>query len=424
VDDRTGLPVVGMVGAGQLARMTHQAAIALGQSLRILAESADDGAALVAADVVVGDYRSLATLREFAAGCDVLTWDHEHVPGEHIAALAADGINVQPAAEPLRFAQDKAAMRARLGELGLPGPRWQLLEGEQRADQLAEFGAEVGWPVVLKAARGGYDGRGVWLVRSPAEAAGPLAAQPSVLVEERVEIVRELAVDVARSPWGQAAVWPVVETVQRDGICVEVVAPAPNLPAELADEAQRIGLQIATALDVTGVLAVELFEVAGRPAHSAHSASSASSESGGHGGRLLVNELAMRPHNSAHWTIEGARTSQFEQHLRAVLDYPLGSTTLTAPVVVMANLLGGPDDVHPSGIDERVHHAMARWPDVKVHLYGKAWRPGRKVGHVTALGHDLGEVRGRARAAAAYLTHGDRAADRHAAQREDGGAHA
>jgi 5-(carboxyamino)imidazole ribonucleotide synthase len=142
-------------------------------------------------------------------------------------------------------------------------------------------------------------------------------------------------------------------------------------------------------LGVVGVLAVELFEDAQ--------------------GELLVNELAMRPHNSAHWTIEGARTSQFEQHLRAVLDYPLGSTELAAPYVVMVNLLGPSDEVEPKGIDERVHHFMARWPDVKLHLYGKAVRPGRKIGHVTALGTDLARTRARAAAAAAYLTEGDSA---------------
>jgi len=384
VDSRTGLPVVGMVGAGQLARMTHQAAISLGQSLRILAASAEDGAALVAPDVVVGDHRSLADLRAFAAGCDVVTWDHEHVPNEHIAALAADGVAVRPGPEALRFAQDKAAMRRRLTELGVPCPRWAPIGS---AADLESFAMSVGWPVVLKAARGGYDGKGVWLIESAAQAADVLASGTPLLAEEKVPIARELAADLARSPFGQAAVWPVVETVQRDGICVEVIAPAPGLSDETADEAQLIALRIADALGVTGVLAVELFLTTD--------------------GRLLVNELAMRPHNSAHWTIEGSRTSQFEQHLRAVLDYPLGATTRTAPVVVMANLLGGPDGVVPKGIDERVHHCMARWPDVRIHLYGKGFRPGRKVGHVTALGPSLDDVCERARAAADYLANGD-----------------
>jgi 5-(carboxyamino)imidazole ribonucleotide synthase len=383
VDGRTGLPVVGMVGAGQLARMTHQAVIALGQSLRVLAESPDDGTALVAADVVLGDYRSLADLRAFARGSDVLTFDHEHVPNEHLQALVADGVNVQPGPDALRFAQDKLAMRERLSAMGVPCPRWAPVTS---ADDLAAFGDEVGWPVVLKAATGGYDGKGVWMVESLAAAADVLGSGTRLLVEERVPIVRELAAVVARSPFGQGAAWPVVETVQRDGICVQVIAPAQDLDDELAEHAQDLALRVGAQLGVTGVLAVELFQTA----------------SG-----LLVNELAMRPHNSAHWTIEGARTSQFEQHARAVLDYPLGSTRPTAPVTVMANLLGGPDGVRPAGIDERVHHFMAHWPDVKLHLYGKAWRPGRKVGHVTALGDDVDEVRARATAAADYLMNGD-----------------
>jgi 5-(carboxyamino)imidazole ribonucleotide synthase len=385
VDARTGLPVVGMVGAGQLARMTHQAAIPLGQSLRILADSAQDGAAVVASDVMIGDYRSLADLRAFAVGCDVLTWDHEHVPNEHIAALAAEGVVVRPGAEALLYAQDKAQMRRRLTEMGVPCPRWAPITS---VAELASFGAEVGWPVIVKAVRGGYDGKGVWVIESAAAAEELLASGTELLVEEKVALRRELAADVARSPWGQGAVWPVVETVQADGVCVEVIAPAPGLPGERAEQAQELALRIADELGVVGVLAVELFET--------------------ETGELLVNELAMRPHNSAHWTIEGSRTSQFEQHLRAVLDYPLGSTEQTAPVVVMANLLGGPEDVEPKGIDERVHHCFAHWPDVKIHLYGKGFRPGRKVGHVTALGEDLEHVRARARAAADYLSNGDR----------------
>jgi 5-(carboxyamino)imidazole ribonucleotide synthase len=383
VDERTGLPVVGMVGAGQLARMTHQAAIALGQSVRLLAESPEDGAALVAADVVVGDYRSLSDLRAFAAGCDAMTFDHEHVPNAHVTALEEDGRQVHPGAAALRFAQDKQAMRERLGALRVPCPRWAPVAS---AGDLTAFAAAVGWPVVLKAATGGYDGRGVWTVHGVDEAAGVLASGTRLIVEERVPIVRELAALVARSPFGQGAAWPVVETVQRDGICVEVLAPAPGLDDDLAAEAEALALRTAAELGVTGVLAVELFQTADG---------------------LLVNELAMRPHNSGHWTIEGAQTSQFEQHLRAVLDYPLGSTAPVAPAAVMVNLLGGPADVEPPALDERVHHFMARWPEVKLHLYGKSMRPGRKVGHVTAVGADLAEIRARAQAAARYLMHGD-----------------
>ncbi|MEV0713601.1 5-(carboxyamino)imidazole ribonucleotide synthase [Asanoa sp. NPDC050611] len=380
MDSRTGLPVVGMVGAGQLARMTHQAAIALGQSLRVLAAHPDDGAALVAADVQIGEHTDLAALRTFAKSCDVVTFDHEHVPEAHIRALAAEGVKVFPSADALVFAQDKRRMRERLSALGAPVPRWQPVA---TADDLAGFGAQAGWPVVLKAVRGGYDGRGVWVVDSPAAAAEVLASGTELIAEELVPLRRELAVQVARSPFGQVAAYPVVETVQRDGINVEVLAPAPLLPEDLAVEAQKLAIDLATALGVVGLLAVELFET---PAG------------------LIVNELAMRPHNSGHWTIEGARTSQFEQHLRAVLDYPLGDTALTAPVVVSANVLGGP----PGGmsVDERMHHLFAEDPGARVHLYGKQTRPGRKIGHVTVLGDDLASLRARAARAAWWLREG------------------
>lgn len=389
MDSRTGLPVVGMVGGGQLARMTHQAAIALGQSLHVLALAPDDGAALVAADVQYGDHTDLAALRTFAKGCDVVTFDHEHVPNEHIRTLAAEGAKLYPPADALRYAQDKRAMRERLTELGAPVPVWRPV-GEP--DDLVAFGAEVGWPVVLKAARGGYDGRGVWMVTDAAQAAELattlLAGGTELIVEERVPLRRELAVQVARSPFGQVAAYPVVETVQVDGICVEVLAPAPDLPEELALAAQQLAIDLATSLGVVGLLAVELFEVA-----------DASGQPG-----IVVNELAMRPHNSGHWTIEGSRTSQFEQHLRAVLDYPMGDTSLAAPVVVMANVLGG----EPGGIsiDERLHHLFAAEPGAKVHLYGKQVRPGRKIGHVTVLGDDLADVRARAVRAARWLREG------------------
>ncbi|MFI6779826.1 5-(carboxyamino)imidazole ribonucleotide synthase [Micromonospora sp. NPDC050276] len=389
MDSRTGLPVVGMVGGGQLARMTHQAAIALGQSLRVLATAPDDGAALVAADVQYGDHTDLAALRTFAKGCDVVTFDHEHVPSEHIRTLAAEGVTLYPPADALLFAQDKQVMRERLTELGAPNPVWRPI-GEP-AD-LVGFGEQVGWPVVLKAARGGYDGRGVWMVDDAAQASELattlLAGGTRLIVEERVPLRRELAVQVARSPFGQVAAYPVVETVQRDGINVEVLAPAPGLDEELAVAAQQLAIDLATALGVIGLLAVELFEIrddAGRPA-------------------IIVNELAMRPHNSGHWTIEGARTSQFEQHLRAVLDYPMGDTALAAPVVVSANVLGG----EPGGIsiDERLHHLFAAEPGAKVHLYGKQVRPGRKIGHVTVLGDDLDDLRARAARAARWLREG------------------
>jgi 5-(carboxyamino)imidazole ribonucleotide synthase len=371
-----------MVGGGQLARMTHQAAIAIGQSLRVLAVSPDDPAPQVAPNVDIGSHTDLAALRAFAAHCDVITFDHEHVPGEHVKALIADGVTVHPGPDALVHAQDKLVMRERLAAMGVPVPPYAPVTDP---DDIVRFGDEHGWPCVLKAARGGYDGRGVWMPAT-ADAARPLVVEllahgTSLLVEQRVDMLRELAALVARSPFGQGAAWPVVETVQSGGICVEVLAPAPGLSEAVADQAQQLALRIAAELGVVGVLAVELFETS----------------SG-----LLVNELAMRPHNSGHWTIDGAVTSQFEQHVRAVLDYPLGSTDPVAPVSVMANVLGA-DEPPTMGVDERLHHLFARFGEVKVHLYGKTERPGRKVGHVTVSGAELAPVRRIAALAAHWL---------------------
>jgi 5-(carboxyamino)imidazole ribonucleotide synthase len=380
-----------MVGGGQLARMTHQAAIRLGQSLAVLAESPGDAAALVCRDVQFGPPDDLAALRRFAAGCDVLTFDHEHVPGDLLRTLTTEGVTVHPGPDALQYAQDKALMRTRLAGAGVPVPAFRVLSAEESAMVIPEFAAEHGWPVVVKTARGGYDGRGVWVVDS-GSAAPELPAGTPVVLEAFAPLRRELAAVVARSPFGQAAAWPVVQTVQRDGICVEVLAPAPGLHRVQAAAAESLALRIAGELGVVGVLAVELFEVP---------ASDAAPDG------LMVNELAMRPHNSAHWTIDGSVTSQFEQHLRAVLDYPLGRTDALAPLTVMANVLGGDDPAGEEvGMDERVHHLAARFPEIKVHLYGKGFRPGRKLGHVTVLGEDLTALRRRARLAADWLGSG------------------
>ena len=382
MDLRTRTPVVGMVGAGQLARMTHQAAVALGQSLRVLAAAPDEPAALVSPNVTLGAHTDVAVLRAFAAGCDAVTFDHEHVPTEHLRALVADGFIVRPGPDALVHAQDKLVMRHRLAELGVPAPPFSAVTAV--ADVL-RFGAEHGWPCILKTTRGGYDGRGVWRLTTPTEAQRIvpelLTSGASLLVEQFVAMRRELVALVARSPFGQGAAWPIVQSVQRDGICVQVLAPAPGLDPELAENAETLALQVAGELGVVGVLAVELFETCDG---------------------LLVNELAMRPHNGGHWTIEGAVTSQFEQHLRAVLDYPLGSTAALAPVTVMANVLGAAT-APAMGLDERLHHLMARFPKARVHLYGKAERPRRKIGHVTILGEELAPVRRDAELAAQWL---------------------
>ena len=376
------VPVVGMVGAGQLARMTSPAAIELGIGLRVLAAAADESAAQVTA-AVLGDYRQRDDLLAFAAGCDVVTFDHEHVPRQLVEAMEAAGHTVRPASAALRYTQDKRAMRDRVTALGYRCPQFVPVAG---LDDVTAFAATVGWPVVLKAVTGGYDGRGVWVCADQGDARQVLTHGLDLIAEEHVQFDRELAIMVARSPAGQGAAYPVVQTVQRDGICREVLAPAPGLAPGLAAQAQELGLALARDLGVSGLLAVELFETADG---------------------LLVNELAMRPHNSGHWTIEGAVTSQFEQHLRAVLDLPLGAPSLASRWSVMVNVLGGGDP----DLQGRLTHVMAADPGVKIHLYGKPVSPGRKVGHVTVLGRDLDRVRDRARRAASYLASGSEEAE-------------
>ena len=389
-----------MVGGGQLARMTHQAAIALGQNLRVLASAADEPAAQVTPNVVVGSHTDLEDLRRVAAGADVLTFDHEHVPTELLDKLVTEGVNVAPPPQALVHAQDKLVMRQRLQALGARVPRYVGIDKVDDLSVIPAFAERVDAPMVVKAVRGGYDGRGVRMARDVAHARELaqeyLADGVPVLVEERVQLRRELSALVARSPFGQGAAWPVVETVQRDGICVQVIAPAPELPEEVAAAAQQLALRLANELGVVGVLAVELFETAN-----------------GSAGELLVNELAMRPHNSGHWTMDGSRTSQFEQHLRAVLDYPLGDTHAIVPVTVMANVLGAAEQQAPPtmSLDARLHHLFARMPDARVHLYGKAERPGRKIGHINFLGTaadlaDPSALRERAQRAAHWLSHG------------------
>jgi 5-(carboxyamino)imidazole ribonucleotide synthase len=376
------MPVVGMVGGGQLARMTAAAAVGLGVTFRVLSESESESAALVTHDVTVGSHLSLPDVVAFAAECDVITFDHEHVPAPILAELESAGTLVRPGGGALRYTQDKLAMREALHALGVPCPRFAAVSS--LADVEAFTGGRL--PVVLKAVSGGYDGKGVWVCTSAAEVEDVIAHGISLLAEEFVPFRRELAALVARSPSGQGAAYPVVQTVQVDGICREVIAPAPGLSPDVAVAAEALALRIAAELGVTGLLAVELFET--------------------REGGLLVNELAMRPHNSGHWTIEGARTSQFEQHLRAVLDLPLGACSPPdGSFTIMANLLGGTDP----DIFDRYIHVMAADPSVKVHFYGKEVRAGRKIGHVTIVGgpeDDVADVRDRARRAASYLRWG------------------
>lgn len=377
-DQRPLAPTVAVIGGGQLARMMAEPAAALGIPLRLLAEAPDVSAAQVIPDQQVGDHRNLADLERITQGCAVVTFDHEHVPTEHLQTLERAGVACRPGPEALVHAQDKGVMRERLAALEVPCPRNALVTTPAEV-------ASFGFPAVLKTTRGGYDGKGVWVVRSEADCAEAFAAAASsgvrILAEELVDFRRELSALVARSPSGQAAVWPVVASTQRDGICHEVIAPAPDLSEELATQAQGIALRIAGELDVVGVLAVELFET--------------------NDGRILVNELAMRPHNTGHWTQDGSVTSQFENHLRAVLDLPLGSPAPREKWTVMVNILGGPHDA--GRLYDGYPHAMARDPHLRVHLYGKEMRPGRKVGHVNTYGDDLEDCLERARHAAAWF---------------------
>lgn len=365
--------VVGVIGGGQLARMMIAPAVELGLELRVLADAPHSPAALVA--TALGDHRDAEAVLAFAAGVDVVTFDHEHVPPAVLARLAEAGVPVRPGAPALGLAQDKIVMRERLSALGAPVPDWAVVSD---AASLAAFLEVHGGVAVVKTPTGGYDGKGVRVVRA-ADAADDWFAHGPLLAEELVAFRRELAQLVARRPSGEVVAWPLVETLQRDGVCAEVTAPAPD-SATLQDAARELAVAIAEGIDVTGVLAVELFET----------------DEGG----LLVNELAMRPHNSGHWTMDGAVTGQFEQHLRAVLDLPLGDPSPRSTWSVMVNVLGGPPGAE---LPDRYPAALAAEPGVKFHAYGKESRPGRKVGHVTATGSDLDDVRTRARAAAGFF---------------------
>lgn len=373
-------PTVGVIGGGQLARMMIPPAVALGIELRVFAETPDGSASLVT--TTVGDYRDTAAVVAFAEGVDAITFDHEHVPQAVLAAILEIGVAVRPGPHALLFAQDKLAMRQRLTELAVPVPRWSAVASVAELD---EFMADNGGAAVVKTPSGGYDGKGVLVVRDAREAAGwferaAAVGDGALLAEELVGFQRELSQVLARRPSGEIMLWPIVESIQREGVCIETIAPAPDSGGILAGVAADIAMTIAEQLDVTGVLAVELFHTTDE--------------------RLLVNELAMRPHNSGHWTIDGSITSQFEQHLRAVLDLPLGGTGCRDPWSVMVNVLGGPAS---STVPARYGSAFADQPAVKFHSYGKESRPGRKVGHVTAGGDDLEETVFRARAAAAFL---------------------
>jgi 5-(carboxyamino)imidazole ribonucleotide synthase len=375
---------VGVIGGGQLARMMTPPAINLGLELKVLAEA--DNSSAVMATTMVGDYTQYEVVAEFAKTVDVITFDHEHVPLEVLRRLEEAGVSVQPPSRALAFAQNKLEMRARLSALGLPMPIWAAISS---AAELQEFLNDNGGVCILKTPIGGYDGKGVRVIKSVEDAADWLepallgSVGGSLLAEEKVNFVRELAQLSARRPSGEFATWPLVQTVQANGVCSEVLSPAPGADQSTLERAAEIARGVAEGLGVTGVLAVELFETPN--------------------GRLLINELAMRPHNSGHFSIEGSTTSQFEQHLRAVLDLPLGSTAPTQSHSVMVNLLGV-DDKHD--FVSSYEQVLAQHPSANVHTYGKAPRAGRKMGHVTVVGQDSADVLAEARATAQALLQG------------------
>ena len=383
------MPIIAVIGDGQLARMMHTEAIELGLAPRVLASTEDASAAQVFGDVRIGDYTDLDDLKAVVDGAAAATFDHEHVPNEYLDQLIAAGVSVQPQPQALIFAQDKLEQRRKMKEIGAPVPEFAPIES---AEDAGAFFDTVDGEMCLKATRGGYDGHGVWFPGSREEAetlvADLLDKGTPLYAERKVDFDRELSAMVARTPSGEVRAWPVVESRQRDGICVEAIAPAPGMSEETAAYCRELATTIATELDVTGVLAVELFAK---------------------DGQITVNELAMRPHNTGHWTQNGCVTSQFEQHLRAVLDWPLGSVETTAPYTVMVNTLGA--ETEPAEpMEERVKEVMRQYPDAKVHLYGKGHRPGRKMGHVNVSGTDLGTVLERAKAAADIIVGGTSAA--------------
>jgi 5-(carboxyamino)imidazole ribonucleotide synthase len=348
-------PTVGIIGAGQLARMTVAPATALGINLLLFAQDKDDSAAQISQHVV-GDFRDLTQLLEFAKQCDLVTFEHELVPLSVIKGLEAAGVKVFPSSNSFQYSQDKAAMRAKLASY--PSPKWRIIEDEGQA---------FNFPFMAKKISGGYDGRGVWKVKNLDDLEELLAEHSQLLIEELIAFDCEIAVMVARSEHGQATSWAPTQTVQKDGICTLTITPAPTISTEIAEKAQHLALSIASEIALVGVMAVEMFIK---------------------GDEIFINELAMRPHNSGHWTIEGSRTSQFEQHLRAILDLPLGDPTMTAPYAVMGNILGG----DKTDMYRPYLHLMARNPELKFHQYKKEVRKGRKIGHVTVIGENLLEL--------------------------------
>jgi 5-(carboxyamino)imidazole ribonucleotide synthase len=350
---------IGILGGGQLARMTIEAANRLNFKVAIVEAQEDSPAGQIAAFEIVGKWNDPAVLESLIQTCDVITLENEFVDSEVLHWLEAQGLPVYPSALTLRLVQDKALQKQTLRGAGLPVPPFAKIE---TAADIESFAGEHGWPLILKARRNGYDGKGNWKLTGPAdiEIGMEKLGRQGLMVEAFINYRKELAIMVARRPGGETALYPLVETVQRNHICHTVTAPA-LVPLSAADKAIEIARKAIEAIQGVGVFGVEMF-LTGE-------------------GEVLINELAPRPHNSGHYTIEACPSSQFDNLLRAILDLPLGSTRLIAPAA-MVNLLG---ETARTGGPDGLSESLAV-PGVQVHLYGKAAsRPGRKMGHVTAL---------------------------------------
>ncbi len=371
---------VGILGGGQLAQMLIQAAMSLGIDTAIYERAPDSPASRLTHVNGVGAWDDLSALVRFAEQCDLLTLENEFIYAESLAALEARGFKVYPTSKTLATVQDKLLQKQAYESAGLPVPRFASVDSP---DDVLRFGQAHGWPLVLKARYGGYDGYGNATIDSPSDIAKAWdrLAKPErrLMVEAWVAFTMELAVVVLRGHDGDVRTYPVVETIQQNHICHVVRAPA-AIPDAARENAARLAVQAVEALDGVGVFGVELFLLADD--------------------RVLLNETAPRPHNSGHYTIEGCVTSQFENHLRAVLGLPLGSTELVAPAAVMVNVLGRRDGIAAL---ENLRAAL-EVTGAHVHLYGKREvRRGRKMGHVTALGQTVAQAESIARQAADAL---------------------
>jgi len=371
---------IGILGGGQLGRMLALAAREMGYRIAVLDPDEHCPAASVADRLVVGTYDDLEAARKLADGCAVVTYELEHVSAPLVSAIDDGVVAMRPGPYPLKMTQDRLAERKFLESNGVPVAPWRPVSS---AGELRAAAAQLGYPVRLKANIGGYDGRSQHRLANPEEIEAHIAAQPidtTMLLERELQFRTELSVVVARATDGICVSFPPARNRHDDGILVESVVPAGIAP-EVEQAARELAERLATGMGLIGVLTVELFLM--------------------RDGSLAVNELAPRVHNSGHWTIEGAATSQFEQHVRAICGLPLGSVELRSPAAAMVNLLGG-GDRRPTAI-EGLREALAV-QDTHLHLYDKRdVFERRKMGHVTALGATTEEALARAREAASHL---------------------